>query len=89
MSINKKPVTAATDAQAYENQQNHDTPVLDQFQCPQCKLSGNADLFQPFWPERLHEQIARHPGLGIPPDLANMNYQDARYLYNWLSRHSG
>jgi len=89
MRRKRKPVPAATRTRAINTRQDHHTPAPDHFQCPQCKLSGNADLFQPGWPERLHEQIARHPGLGIPPDLSTMNYQNARYLYNWLSRHGG
>ena len=89
MRRKKKPVQADSKTRVSKLHQTHDTPAPDQFQCPRCKLSGNAELFQPGWPERLHEQIAHHPGLGITCDLSSMNYQDARYLYNWLSRHGG
>ena len=86
MSKKEKPVLAATSTRAYEYQQSNDTPPADHFQCPRCKLSGNADLFELGWPERLHELIARYPGMGIRGDLSSMSYQDARYLFNWLSR---
>jgi len=63
------------------------TPARDQFQCPQCQLSGDMKLFEPGWPDELHMLIAKHPELGIKYDLSDMDYKDARYLYNWLSRH--
>jgi len=83
MNINEKPVLAATSARANEKLHSHDTPVLDNFQCPCCKLSGSADLFELGWPEQLHELIARNPGLGIS---GRMSFQDARFLCNWLIR---
>jgi len=63
------------------------TPTLDQFQCPRCQLSGDLHLFEPGWPDEQHMLIAKHPELGIKDDPASMSHQDARYLYNWLSRH--
>ncbi|MBI4006148.1 MAG: hypothetical protein HY356_05730 [Gammaproteobacteria bacterium] len=89
MKGNEKPVQAGTMTRAINTQQVNDTPASDPFQCPRCQLSGNVDLFAPGWPDQLHELIARYPGLGISDDLSGMNYQDARYLYNWLARHGG
>ncbi len=63
------------------------TPPFDQFQCPQCQLSGDMKLFEPGWPVELNMLIVKHPELGIKDNLSDMDYKDARYLYNWLSRH--
>jgi len=84
MKAKRKPVPAGTRTWAINRKQIYHT-----LQCPRCKLSGNADLFTPGWTDQLHELIARYPGLGISGDLSGMNYQDARYLYNWLTRQEG
>jgi len=90
MNTNEKPVLAATRTRAKDFQQLHDNHSPDYFQCPRCRLTGNPDVFSDLdWPERLLEAIARHPGLGIGNDLACMNYQEARYLYNWVIRQGG
>jgi len=90
MRRKRKPVQADSKTRVSKLHQAHDTPAPDQFQCPRCKLSGNADLFQPGWPERTRELIANTPGLRVvSSDFSDMSYQDARYLYNWLSRHGG
>jgi hypothetical protein len=90
MNTNEKPVLAATRTRAKDFQQPNDTPSHDYFQCPRCRLTGNPDVFSDLdWPERLHEAIARQPGIGVSNDLTSMTYQEARYLYNWVIRQGG
>jgi hypothetical protein len=87
MTRKEKPVLAGTKTRAIKTRQVNVTPSSEVFQCPCCKLSGRADLFVPGWPDQLFELLARNPGLGISGHCLNMDYQEARYLYNRLLRH--
>ena len=81
----EKPAMAATIARAIENEQIHDTPSTKTCQCPNCGFDGLPDLFEPGWPDELHELIAKHSELGVRESLP-INYRDARYLLNRLRR---
>jgi len=90
MRRKRKPVQAGTRTRAINTKQAHYTSASYQFQCPRCKLDGNADLFQPGWPERLRELIANTPGLRVVSSvLSDMGYQEAHCLFNWLVRREG
>ena len=54
-------------------------------QCPVCAYEGNKKFFKPRWLDRLIELVARNPGLGVEPDLDNMNIHELYGLYVWLS----
>ncbi len=88
MTDKEKPAMAATKERAYEDEHSHDTPSTEMCQCPQCGFNGAPDLFKPGWTIQLFELITRNSHLGIKQDISAMNIQDARYLYNWLSRQS-
>jgi len=87
MSRKEKPVQACGKTRVSKLHLAHDTPPPDHFQCPRCKLAGNADLFQLGWPERLHELIARISGMGFDADLHSMNWQELLGLYKGLCKH--
>jgi len=89
MSRKEKPVLAATNTRAINTRKTNVTPTSEVFQCPCCKLSGRTDLFVPGWPDQLFELLAHNQGLDISGYCLNMDYQEARYLYNRLLRHEG
>jgi len=54
-------------------------------QCPVCAFEGDKKYFKPRWLDHLIELVANKPGLGVEPDLDDMDIEELYGLYMWQS----